>query len=359
MRRKSLNLVVALYLSVMTTMTVQSQTTFTDADGTNDFISNALNWDNGLPGAGNDGTINIDAGVDTGVTHTNYGNVTHSAGNLSRSNGTAAFKIGSGTNWTMNGTATVSGVRGLLVRDGGTFTLTSTTANFTDNNKDIEARNGGIITVNSGSFQSGRSTTVNNGSFVMNGGSLTHSTSAVFGSKGLSSNGSITINGGTITADRLSSRSGLTITFGGTTAGSATFADFGTGLYTNTGDRAQDNSFDVNFLSGSQIVLDIGSGARGLDFTNDNTANPYNAAWAQALWETDRLKYNGQTSTDLGGLTWADATNSSIGFGSEYFDFTAAGTFGGALKLVAVPEPSTVVLLGLAFATLYFLRRKK
>jgi len=355
----------SLFLITTAAMTwgVSAQTAFTNADGANDYISNALNWDNGLPGAGNDGTIAINAGVDTDVVHTNYGNVNHSAGQINRTNGLSGLRIGTGTFWTMSGSATATGLRGISIDSGGTFTLNlannTDQADFTNNNRDVNTS--GTLTINSGVLQTGRSFTTRNGTINMNGGSITFSAAGNFGTQALTGSSSfININAGNVTAERFSLKSGTEVVFGTTGAGLLDFDDWGSGLYSGSGDRAQDSGIDINVLSGSQIVLDLSAAARGLDFTNDSTANPYSAAWAQALWETDRLYYNDQNSTDLGGLSWADATNSSIGLGSgEYWDFTVAGTYGGVLSLAAIPEPSTFMLLMVGLGGLLFSRRSR
>lgn len=106
------------------------------------------------------------------------------------------------------------------------------------------------------------------------------------------------------------------------------------------------------------MTLTLGAAARALDFTNDSINNPTTLAWAEALWGKNQLLYDGETAAGLG-LSWADVTNSSVGFGDgNYFEFNPLGSFGGSLSLAAVPEPSSFGLLVAGMASFVFIRRR-
>lgn len=335
--------------------TASAATSFTNADVANSFISTEGNWSNGLPTAINPGTLAINGQYSSAVTHTGY-NVTHSAGLLSLL-GTGTLALSGGT-WLMNGTATYSG-RGIALTNSNAYTvdLGTGTANYSNNNVDMVISSSSTMLVTSGNIFGGRSLGVNGGTFTMNSsGTVSFNTTAYFGSNPLSGTGSImNLNAGTITANRFALRSSAAINFGGSVAGSATFADWGTGLYTNTADRVQDNAFTLNFTPTTLMTLTLSSAARALDFTNNSINDPTGLAWAEALWGQNQLLYNGQSATALG-LDWATVTTTGFGDGKA-FDFDPLGSFGGSL--VVVPEPSSSALLALGMAALVSLRKRR
>lgn len=236
------------------------------------------------------------------------------------------------------------------------------------NNRDITFTDGSSLTVNSGAtvecgdeflfsssgnmiwtdvpltcnnmlFGGGCSATISNSTITIN------ASSGAFGTRRLSANGNVTLAGCTISAYYFLFNEIFTVTFGGTTPGTATFMDWGTDLYdkgypTGTPDhRTNDQKVKLDFLAGTKMSLTM-TAPRALDFTNDSLNNPVYAAneWAKALWETNRLLYNGQSAADLG-KTWAEVTAPG-GLGPKtYFNFT-----GTTLSLVTITYPPGTVI---------------
>ena len=97
-------------------------------------------------------------------------------------------------------------------------------------------------------------------------------------------------NGGTVEATHLTfGQSSMDFSFGGMAAGSVTITNFG-------GDRHSDSNIDLDFLPDTQMSLTLTAGT--------NT-------WAKDQWDADRLKYNGQSSSNLG-KDWAAVTASGF-----------------------------------------------
>jgi hypothetical protein len=158
--------------------------------------------------------------------------------------------------------------------------------------------NGGVVNGTRGLVLVGGTNTINGGTVDLAG---------PLGARAYQGSGAMELNGGTVSAERWVFKENTVATFGGSTAGSATFGDWGTGNYTSTGDRQQDNQISIDFRPGTLMTLTM-TAPRALDFTNDGTDNPVYAtnAWAEALWETGRLTYNGTNYTTLG--SWAEVT---------------------------------------------------
>jgi hypothetical protein len=363
---KALNTVFGFGCVIAITLNASAQTTdFTDGEHlttnttTDSLITTPDNWDLGLP-VGQQGTISIDSGYDNDSAGSlvDY-NILHTGGTFSRSGGNSGLVLDS-SDWELDGGTFGASVRGITLLNASTFTVTSGLYQQ-ENNRDVTLSDASSITVNNGTFAAGRSIRLNDGStFTINNGVA--STTGTFGQGGfISGAGTMNLNGGTLTGDRfVFQQSGTIANFGGTTVGTVTFNDWGTGNGAGTsGDRMDDRNISINFLTGSQMTMTMGSAARELDF-NDDTVGDAGTAWAEALWNTDRLTFGGQSSTDLGGLSWTDASSSSVGLGGgEYFEFTPEGTYGGSLSLNVIPEPSTIALLGLAgLAGFFFLRRR-
>lgn len=343
-------------------MPVSAATNFTGG-----LVGDAANWDNGAPTtAGNTGIITINGEVGNTTALAAQTSVVgyfidHQGGTVSATSFQGS-EI-SNTTWNVNGGTL--GTQGINLVNGSVVSLNTGAIN-TASGRDLLISGGSSLTINGGTATIGDdlATGVGNGTIVVNAGTVTASdiqvlrdssltihggtvsSSGAFGSSGFQSGTSeMFFNAGTISGARLVFQS-TELTLGGSTAGSATYANWGLGNYTNSDDRQRDSQISINFLSGTLMSLTLENTARALDLTNNSTNDPTTDAWAKALWDNDQLLYNGSSSTDLG-LSWADATNSNVGLGGgEYFAFAAAGTFGGTLSLV-VPEPASLALLGL------------
>ncbi len=336
---------------------VMAQTTFDDGDATDSYIENALNWDNGAPSAGNPGTISIDANVGSG-TMTDFV-VTQTAGNITAGSFPNTSLVMSGGSWTMNGGS--FNQRSHSYTNGAIFTINNGTITTVNNSRISADGSGSQFIVNGGTVTADRAIRLTNGgNFTMNGGVVNSDVGDAMFFDGAGPSGSVNLNGGTLTGGRLAFQNSTTnsLTLGVNTAGSASFTDWGTGNGAgNNGDRQDDRQINLDFLTGTDMTLSLSATARELDL-DDDTVGDAGTHWAQALWENDQLLYNSQDFTTLG-VSWADATNSSVGFGSEYFDFSSLGSFGGSLGLAAVPEPSTLALLAGGLLALFALRRRK
>jgi hypothetical protein len=80
--------------------------------------------------------------------------------------------------------------------------------------------------------------------------------------------------------------------------------------------------------------------------------------WAEALWGAGDLSFAGENVTSLGGggLTWTQVTTAGGLDGTHSFSYDS-GTE--TLTLVAIPELSSIALLGLAGLAMYVVRRRK
>jgi len=304
----------------------------------NTALNNSANWDNGLPDSvGNPGTIPAAAG--SLVASFNYNDyfVTQDGGVLTSGN---VWTLSSGT-WTLNSGGSISGnTHGVALQGadnghqgflmtGGTLDRVSSSgtnrsASFTMSGGDFDLT--GQLTVNAGG-------TVNiSGGSVDIGTNLRINDVAAF----------VNISGGTVTIASMLGRGGTTTFTGGTTTSSifefpsSTFLVFDAGSpgsYTTGSFAGSASNRNTNWLSGTLMSMTL---------TGD-------ANWAETEWSNNRMFFDGDSSFDLG-LTWADVINPSVGFnagGGTYFDWDG-GT--NTLQLVTVPEPSSLVLVGLAGA---------
>jgi hypothetical protein len=302
---------IACAVVLASSVTVSAQTNFTNADPGDSLISNALNWDNGLP-VGQQGTISINATVATSVSLSNY-DILHTDGTIAQT-GTSAVQLTDGASWVTNGASatTTTSFRGFDVRSGSSFTMQNGTINTTsgrdwqvvgpDSSMTV---NGGVINLGRHLLVSGDNTTPP--SLTINAGTVT-STTGDLGARHFSDlSKTLNLNGGTTSVLNLDLQGDKTLfVFGGSTSGSLSAGS----LLTANVASGFGNTSSFNWLPGSLMTLTL----TGVD------------EFAQAYWDTGHLLFNGQSKTDLGELSWADASNPSIGLGGGYYFVYNSGT---------------------------------
>lgn len=241
-------------------------------------------WDNGLPtdtGA-NDGIVTVNNGIWSSTTALNNANVTiASGGKVVTSNPTGGLAFG--------GTGAVST---LTVQNGGQLDLlTGRTTGAIDfnNTTRLVVDAGGVAQINAVRFRSSSTSVIN--------GSLTF---------GATDNRIIT--------------TGTFLSIGST--GTVWFQ-----LLDNT---------NASWDWGTGEIVDFAGSGGSLTISNLG-----NLAYYQSRWDTDRLTYNGQNKTALGGADF-----------SNYFSVSNT-------TLTAVPEPGSLILLGAAGAVFTFKRRRR
>lgn len=213
-------------------------------------------------------------------------------------------------------------------KNGAVFTLNTGALTAQNNSPMTIDGSGSQLIVNGGTITADRGILVKGGgTLTVNGGTIASDTADAFGASALAS-GTMNFNGGTLTAGRFAFQPNTFVIFGGTTAGSVSFLDWGSGNYTNTGDRQKDDQIKIDFAPGTLMAMTMDNGARALDLTNDSVDNPTALPWAETLWNAGQLTYNGADYTMLG--TWATVT--STGFGDGYAFAYNSGT--GTLSFV-------------------------
>lgn len=335
MKKKILTSTAAIAVLVST---ASAATVFTNGNATN-LVSDALNWNNGLPTGVNQGTININASADSTVSLSGY-NVIQTGGVFSHT-GLSAVSLIDNTTWVINGASasTNTGFRGFNVRSGSDFTLQAGTVNTTSGRDWAFGDAGSTITINGGSLNFGRSLVMqgtSGGSFTINAGSAS-GTGSIGGNNIQDNTHTLNFNGGTTAFGNLDLRGDNTFfNFGGSAAGSLTATTI------NTGGTFGTNS-TLNWAPGSLMSLTLTDTVNFADF-------------AETFWNSGDLLFDGDSKTALGNLSWADASNSAIGLGGGYYwDFDGTSN---TLSLAAIPEPTSASLIGLAFVVLAFVRRR-
>ncbi|MCB1129636.1 MAG: PEP-CTERM sorting domain-containing protein [Verrucomicrobiae bacterium] len=341
MKIQKRKLPVALTVALSTSNPISAATTFTNADSADSLVSNALNWDSGLP-VGQQGTISINATVNTSVNLSGY-DILHTDGTIGQT-GTSAVQLTDGASWVTNGSTatTTTGFRGFDVRTGSSFTMQNGTINTTSGRDWQIVGAGSSMTVDGGVIHLGRHLLMSGdnttpASLVVNGGTIT-STTGDLGARHFSDTSkTLGFNGGVTSVVNLDLQGDNTFfVFGGSAAGSLTAGNV---LTANVASGFGSNS-SFNWLPGSQMTLTL------TDF-ND---------FAEGFWNSGRLLFNGGSSADLGTLSWADATDSEVGLGGGYYwDFNGTTN---TLSLAVVPEPAGVSLIGFGLGAAAFRRRR-
>jgi hypothetical protein len=155
--------------------------------------------------------------------------------------------------------------------------------------------------------------------------------------------GVVNLNGSDLSAtDFFVGSGGFVLNIGGAAGtSSAVFEDWDS-------DTTGDQGFTVNLTDTVGNLMTMSAPSRGLSLA---TGSWTSTQWAQGLWENDQLTYAGNSSSDLG-LTWTQATSTGLGDGNLFtFD-------GNTLSVAAIPEPSTLALITIAFASLFYSRRR-
>ncbi|OVE75175.1 hypothetical protein BVX97_05670 [bacterium E08(2017)] len=355
--------IIAIFLASMVLSSAGLAQTNYHLPGNTNFVGKPYSWSLGCLPTNTAGYIVDGSNGQTGTTASNL-IVVHEGSTLFTPGNGAPFVMRN-CQWTLNG-----------------GTLKIKTMDLYDSEVII---NSGSVSGNTGTpkirIYSGSTVNFNGGSLAFSGGYIQVNSelivnAGVFNLDYIYGSGIITINGGTNTFNQgvgysagndcndirfyggttwasrfIFASSDAKATFGGTNAGTATFNDWGSDLYADgwpagSNDHQDDRNINIDFLSNTLVTLTM-TAPRALDFTDENP-NVYNPvytsnAWAEALWETDRLKFHGRTKTDLGGspdYDWVNATNWN-GLGGYYrWDFD-----GSTLALLYEPPASGTVIL--------------
>jgi hypothetical protein len=261
-----------------------STTTFTNAFNT---VSDPDNWDNGLPNTiGKSGIINTNATLDATVLE-GY-DVSHTGGTVNGSS--VKFLLGTDSSWVTDGADAVVTSRGMTLENGAVFTLNAGTADIGLNTSDSAIQSGSEVIINGGTMTIGRKLSFRTGGgLTVNGGALSVATDLY--SDHLSGSGSVlNFNGGatTVGGNLAASHFEMILNFGGSSTGSLTV----------DGTLGNVDKMVMNWLPGSAMSVTISG-------TNE---------WAEVLWNSGQLTYNGSGTNELG-KTWAEVTASG-GLGS-------------------------------------------
>jgi hypothetical protein len=237
---------------------------------------------------------------------------------------------------------TTTGFRGFDVRTGSSFTMQNGTIN-TAGGRDWQVVgagssmtvNGGVVNLGRHLLLSGDNTTPP--SLTINGGTITSTTGDLGARHFADTAKTLNLNGGTTSVVNLDLQGDNTFfIFGGSSSGSLSAGNI---LTANVASGFGTNS-SLDWLPGSLMTLTLTG-------VND---------FAETYWNAGKLLFDGDSKTDLGGLSWADATNSAIGLGGGYYwNFNNTTN---TLSLAAIPEPAATSLMGLALGAL-MLRRSR
>ena len=281
-------------------------------------LDDALNWTpNTLPTTG-PGSVTVNGQFDTTVTN---------------------------RNWTVNqtgGTMTASSTDPVDF-DGGSWSIDGATASWDIGRLDFT--NFTVNVTNGGTFRSNADA---GNAFLNAGSSITiDSTSQFFGSNNLNENlrfggGAINVDGGSATQFSIRGGTGTINLDGGTV-----------NLRRNRG------TINLNLLSSGTFSVGDNRTLVQADWSAGSTATVTldDDEWAESRWGSGQLFFEGDNNSTLGGggLTWAQVTTAGGLDGIHSFSYDS-GTE--TLTLVAIPEPSSIALLGIAGLAFYVFRRR-
>lgn len=306
----------------------------------NGTMNSGSNWDNGLPAAGNPGTIPSGAGAINFNLNIDGFSITQEGGTAS--NAFSDRTISNGGIYAIEG-GSISLTKGIILGSGGgTFDVSGASTAVTLGEDLTTSGTGGIYTQSGGTVQAASLLYGNSGSgtFTLSGGTFTTTGDSTFRQAG-----SLNLTGGSFTAD---STSFITLFGSGDQPFDATIS----GGSHDFGDFTLATSFNV--LSAIDISLSGNGTVSAASFTDNTNTGPW-AIDADGTW-TGSLTIAGFTQADY--ENWY--SNDNLRFeGSSVAPFADVFAVSGA-TLTLVPEPGTVALLGLGAAglLLWHLRRR-
>lgn len=354
--------------------TPTNDTSFTDADPANSQIGNVANWDNGLPGLYNPGTIPIGTmGVDFNVSPADW-SVTQEDGALA----TTTFRQFNGGSWVMDGGSISLGNNFQLVTaddKSHTFTVNAGASASTTqtlivssagtNRSAVLNISGGSVSTNQFQVNSGGTVNFTNGSLnstgtmTINAGGVFHMTNGTrTGSGSITNSGTLTISGGNFSTDVIrnitTNPGGKTTISGGTVSiGSSIGRSIhGAGAYLFEGGVTTCSS-TINPVAGFSLTLG-GSSAGSLAATAwGGTAADRNvnwlpgsgmsvtlsgvADWAETEWNAGRMTFHGAGLATLG--SWAAVTTPRGLDGIHSFAYDSASRTLSLLETAPLPNP--------------------